>query len=91
MVPRYRNHYPTDVNQEVLKQLPHMITGVNLFHFYFCVHIAVIQEVDVCNFDLKVEKKITIKNKNLNGIMNEFNVTLKLLHKSFVMLLLPFI
>lgn len=68
-----------------------MITGVNLFHFYFCVHIAVIQEVDVCNFDLKVEKKITIKNKNLNGIMNEFNVTLKLLHKSFVMLLLPFI
>lgn len=51
-------HYPTDVNQEVLKQLPHVITGVNLFHFYFCVHIAVIQEVDVCYFDLKVEKII---------------------------------
>lgn len=51
-------HYPTDVNQEVLKQLPHVITGVNLFHFYFCVHIAVIQEVDVCYFDLKVEKTI---------------------------------
>lgn len=50
-------HYPTDVNQEILKQLPHVITGVNLFHFYFCVHIAVIQEVDVCNFDLKIEKK----------------------------------
>lgn len=51
-------HYPTDVNQEVLKQLPHVITGVNLFHFYFCVHIAVIQEVDVCYFDLKAEKII---------------------------------
>lgn len=51
-------HYPTDVNQEVLKQLPHVITGVNLFHFYFCVHIAVIQEVDVGYFDLKVEKII---------------------------------
>lgn len=54
-----------------------MITGVNLFHFYFCVHIAMIQEVDVGNFNLKVEKKIPLK--NLNGIMNGYNVTLKLL------------
>lgn len=38
-----------------------MITGVNLFHFYFRVHVAMIQEVDVRNFNLKVEKKITIK------------------------------
>lgn len=69
-----------------------MITGVNLFHFYFCVHIAVIQEVDVRNFDLKAEeKKLPLKNKNLNGITNEYNATLKPLYKSFVILLLPFI
>lgn len=68
-----------------------MITGVNLFHFYFCVHIAMIQEVDVRNFNLKVEKKITIKkNENLRSVVNGYNVTLKLLHKSFVAQL-PFI
>lgn len=54
---RYRTPYPTDVKQEVLKQLPHMIAGVNLFHFYFCVHVAMIQEVDVGDFDLKGEEK----------------------------------
>lgn len=59
-----------------------MIAGVNLFHFYFCVDIAMIQEVDVCNFDLKAGKKtLPLENKNLNAIMNEYNVTSKLLYK----------
>lgn len=50
-----------------------------------------IQEVDVRNFNLKVEKKITIKkNENLRSVVNGYNVTLKLLHKSFVAQL-PFI
>lgn len=44
--------YPTDVHQKVLKQLPHMVGSVNLLHLHLCVHIAVVQEVDIGNLHL---------------------------------------
>lgn len=63
---RHGNPYPTDVYQEVLKQFPHVITGVNLFHFYLCVHIAMIQEVDIGNFNLHMGKQnISLKNGHI--------------------------
>lgn len=44
--------YPTNVHQEVLKQLPHMVGSVNFLHLHLCVDIAVVQEVDVGNLHL---------------------------------------
>jgi len=44
--------YPTDVHQEVLKQLPHMVGGVDLLHLHLCVDVAVVEEVDVGNLHL---------------------------------------
>lgn len=44
--------YPTNVHQEVLKQLPHMVGGINLLHLHLCVDIAVVQEVDIGNLHL---------------------------------------
>lgn len=34
--------YPTNVHKEVLKQLPHMIGGIDFFHLHLCVDIAVV-------------------------------------------------
>lgn len=39
--------YPGHINQKVLKQSPDVIAGVNLFHLDFCVHIAMVEEVNV--------------------------------------------
>lgn len=39
--------YPGHINQKVLKQSPYVIAGVYLFHLDFCVHIAVVEEVNV--------------------------------------------
>ena len=39
--------YHSHVNQEVLVESPHVVAGVNLLHFHFCVNVAVVQEVDV--------------------------------------------
>lgn len=50
-----REPYPADVYKEILKQFPHVIAGVNLLHFHLRIHIAVIKEVNVCNFNLKTE------------------------------------
>jgi len=47
--------HPADVHEEILKQLPHVITCVNLLHLHLSVHIAVIQEVDVSDLNLKGE------------------------------------
>lgn len=40
--PNIENTYPADVNEEILKELPHVIACINLFHFNFCVYIAMI-------------------------------------------------
>lgn len=53
-------HYPAYVNQKVLKQLPHMVAGVDLLHFDLRVHVAMVQEVDISNFNLKRTKNIHI-------------------------------
>lgn len=45
--------YSANVNQEVLKEFPHVVRGVDLLHFHFCVHIAMIQEVDVGDLHLQ--------------------------------------
>lgn len=49
--------YPANIHQEVLKQLPHMVGGINLLHLHLCVHIAVVQEVDVGDLHLTEWKK----------------------------------
>ena len=40
------------VNKEVLKESPHVSAGVDLLHLHLCVHIAVVQEVDVGRLNL---------------------------------------
>lgn len=45
--------HPTNVHQEVFKQLPHVVRCINLLHFHFCVDIAVVQEVDIGNLYLQ--------------------------------------
>ena len=47
---RTDGHY---IDEEVLEQRPHVITGVDLFHLYLCVYVAVIQEVYVSGLDLQ--------------------------------------
>lgn len=47
------NAYPADVDQEVLKEFPHVVGGVDLFHLHLRVNIAVVQEVDVSDLHLK--------------------------------------
>lgn len=44
--------YPANVHQEVLKQLPHVVGRINLLHLHLCVHIAMVQEVDIGDLDL---------------------------------------
>lgn len=56
-----REPYPADVHKEILKQFPHVIAGVNLLHFHLSIHIAVIKEVNVCNFNLKTETDFSEK------------------------------
>ena len=58
-----RKPYPTDVNKKILKQLPHVIAGINLLHFHLGIHIAVIQEVNVCDFHLEERKRNFLKNQ----------------------------
>lgn len=53
-----RKPYPADVYEEILKQFPHVIAGVNLLHFHLSIHIAVIQEVNVRNFNLEDRKRL---------------------------------
>lgn len=45
--------YSANINQEVLEEFPHVVGGVDLLHFHLCVHIAVVQEVDVGDLHLK--------------------------------------
>lgn len=47
------NAYPADVDQEVLKEFPHVVGGVDLFHLHLRVNIAVVQEVDISDLHLK--------------------------------------
>lgn len=56
-----RKPYPADVHKEILKQFPHMIAGVNLLHFHLSIHIAVIEEVNVRNFNLRTETDFSEK------------------------------
>ena len=56
-----RKTYPADVHKEILKQFPHVITGINLLHFHLRIHIAVIQEVNVCNFNLEERNRLFSK------------------------------
>lgn len=37
----------------LFEELPHVLGGVDLFHFNFCVDVAMGQEIDVCVFDLE--------------------------------------
>lgn len=39
--------YHSHVHEEVFKQRPHVVAGVNLLHFNLCVNVAVVQEIDV--------------------------------------------
>lgn len=45
--------YSANVNQEVLKEFPHVVGGVDLLHFHLSVDIAVVQEVDIGNLHLQ--------------------------------------
>lgn len=45
--------YSANINQEVLEEFPHVVGSVDLLHFHLCVHIAVVQEVDVGDLHLK--------------------------------------
>ena len=44
--------HPADVDQEVIKEFPHVVAGVDLLHLHLGVNIAVVQEVDVGYFHL---------------------------------------
>ena len=46
-----------DVDQEVLKQCPHVFAGVDLLHLNLCVHVAMVQEVDVANLYLRRQQQ----------------------------------
>lgn len=46
--------YSANVNQEVVKEFPHVVGGVDLLHFNLRIHIAVVQEVDISNLHLDV-------------------------------------
>lgn len=46
--------HPADINQEVLKELPHVVGGVDLLHLHLRVHVAVVEEVDVGDLHLKI-------------------------------------
>ena len=46
--------YDGHVNEEVLKQSPHVTAAVDLLHLNLCVDVAVVQEVDVGGFHLKL-------------------------------------
>ena len=48
--------HPADVHEEILKQLPHVVACVNLLHLHLRIHIAVIQEVNVSDLNLKGER-----------------------------------
>lgn len=50
---RFMGSYSADIHQEVIKQLPHVITGVDLFHLHLRVHVAVIQEVHIRHLHLR--------------------------------------
>ncbi len=50
------SHYPAYVDQKVLKELPHVVAGVDLLHFDLGVHVAMVQEVDIRNFDLRKDR-----------------------------------
>ena len=45
------------LNEALLKQLPHVIRGVDFFHLHFCINVAMSQEVHIGIFYLK-EKRI---------------------------------
>lgn len=45
--------YSADIHQEVIKQLPHVIAGVDLLHLHLRVHVAVIQEVHISHLHLR--------------------------------------
>lgn len=50
---RFMRSYSADIHQEVIKQLPHMVTGVDLLHLHLRVHVAVIQEVHIRHLHLR--------------------------------------
>lgn len=67
--PQIGFHYPAYVDQKVLKELPHVVAGVDLLHFDLCVHVAMVQEVDIRNFDLRkdtVYTELNIRNKDIS-------------------------
>lgn len=45
--------YSANINQEILKEFPHVVGSVDLLHLHLCVHVAMVQEVDVGDFHLK--------------------------------------
>lgn len=45
--------YPANIHQEVLKEFPHVVGGVDLLHFHLSVHITVVQEVDIRDLHLE--------------------------------------
>lgn len=53
--------YPANINQEVLKEFPHVVGGVDLLHFHLSVHVAVVQEVDIGDLYLDVMIKVNVK------------------------------
>ena len=62
---RKANHtYNSNINQEVIKQCPHVATGIYFLHLNFCVNVTVIQKIDICCLHLKI-KNIFVKVKLL--------------------------
>ena len=53
---RKANHtYNSNIDQEVIKQCPHVATGIYFLHLNFCVNVTVIQKIDICCLHLKIE------------------------------------
>lgn len=54
----FRQTYTGHVHQEVVKELPDMVGRVDLLHFYFCVHVAMIDKVHISRFHLQDIQKV---------------------------------
>ena len=50
-------HNPHVQQEGALKQLPHVVRGVDLFHFHFSDNVAMVQEIDVGVLDLEIMRK----------------------------------
>lgn len=45
--------YTGHVHQEVVKEIPDMIGGIDLLHLHLCVHVTVVHKVHIRSFYLR--------------------------------------